>query len=136
MDRRTFLSTGAAFGLTSLATNMVAQDDPARFPRPAPLAFQHEKSSLKITAIRAVNLEPLKPLPKYQPTAGFWNTTDVEVANPLSIYPKFKPKRSLFYADDLGSLTVVVETDKGITGYGYGGPGTAYVVETHLPKLL
>ena len=60
----------------------------------------------------------------------------MEIANPLSIYPRFKPRRSLFYADDLGPLTVMVETDKGITGYGYGGPGTAYVAERHLPKLL
>jgi hypothetical protein len=64
-------------------------------------------------------------LPKYQPAAGSWITTDVEIANPLSIYPRFKPRRSLFYADDLGPLTVMVETDKGITGFGYGGPGAA-----------
>ena len=30
----------------------------------------------------------------------------------------------------------MVETDKGITGFGYGGPGAAFVVERHLPKLL
>jgi L-rhamnonate dehydratase len=113
-----------------------AQDNGSRFPRPAPLPFREEKSGLKITAIRAVNLEPLRPLPKYQPAAGSWNTTEVEIASPLSIYPRFKPRRSLFYADDLGPLTVMVETDKGITGYGYGGPGAAFVVDKHLPKLL
>ena len=43
---------------------------------------------------------------------------------------------------DLGDLdvslcdSVMVETDSGITGFGYGGPATAYVVERHLPKLL
>ncbi|HZN32517.1 MAG TPA: enolase C-terminal domain-like protein [Pirellulaceae bacterium] len=135
MQRRTFLaaSSAALAGLTQLGR---AQDDPARFPRPAALPFRDEKSDLQITAIRAVNLEPLRPLPKYQPAAGYWNTTDVEIANPLSIYPRFKPRRSLFYADDLGPLTVAVETNKGITGYGYGGPGAAFVAEKHLPKLL
>jgi L-rhamnonate dehydratase len=138
MDRRTFLASTAALGLAGLAQTKRAgaQDDSTRFPLPPPLPFRDQKSGLKITAIRAVNLEPTRPLPKYQPAPGYWNTTDVEIANPLSIYPRFKPRRSLFYADDLGPLTVMVETDKGITGFGYGGPGAAFVVERHLPKLL
>ena len=138
MHRRDFLSATAAAGLAGLVSSRaaIAQDSAERFPRPAPLPFRDEKSGLKITAIRPVTLEPLRPPPKYQPSAGYWNTTDVEIANPLSIYPRFKPRRSLFYADDLGPLTVAVETDKGITGYGHGGPGTAYVVEKHMPKLL
>ncbi len=36
----------------------------------------------------------------------------------------------------LGPLEVMVETNKGITGFGYGGPGAALVIEKHLPKLL
>ncbi len=138
MHRRTFLSTSAALSLAGLGPGVqaAAADDSDRFPQPAPLPFRDEKSGLKITAIRAVTLVPQRPLPKYQPTPGSWNTTDVEIANPLSIYPRFKPRRSLFYADDLGPLTVMVETDKGITGFGYGGPGAAFVVERHLPKLL
>src|SRR5689334_20699019 len=116
MDRRKFLSTSAAFSLAGLAQpSHAADDDPSRFPAPAPLSFRNEKSGLKITAIRAVRLQPLHPLPKYEPTPGFWNTTDVEIANPLSIYPRFKPRRSLFYAEDLGPLEVMVETNKGIT---------------------
>jgi L-alanine-DL-glutamate epimerase-like enolase superfamily enzyme len=72
----------------------------------------------------------------YQQTPGSWNTTEVEIANPLSIYPRFKPRRSLFYAENLGPDTVMVETDKGIVGFGYGGPGTSFVVERQLGKLL
>jgi len=138
MHRRTFFSTSAALGVAGLARvgQVAAQDDSRRFPEPAPLPFREEKSDLKITAIRAVKLEPTRPLPKYTPTPGFWNTTEVEIANPLSIYPRFKPRRSLFYADDLGPLEVMVETNQGITGFGYGGPGAAFVVEKHLPKLL
>lgn len=137
MDRRTFLSA-TAVGLSSLAGSdkVQAAIDPARFPAPPLLVFLEQNSGLKITAIRAVKLEPLKPLPKYEPTAGFWNTTDVEIANPLSGYPRFKPRRSLFYADNLGPMEVMVETNKGITGYGYGGQGTAYIAEKHLAKLL
>src|SRR6476660_1251866 len=138
MDRRTFFSATAALGLAGVSGTRLgrAQDGAVRFPEPPPLSFRDQRSGLKITAIRAVRLEPLHPLPKYQPTPGYWNTTDVEIANPLSIYPRFKPRRSLFYADDLGPLEVMVETDKGITGYGYGGPGAAFVVEKHLPKLF
>ena len=138
MDRRTFLATGAAGSLAGLAgtDHAFSSDDPARFPAPPPLPFCEQKSGLKITAIRAVELVPERPLPEYQPAPDAWTTTDVEIANPLSIYPRFKPRRSLFYADDLGPNTVMVETDKGITGYGFGGPGAAFVVERHLPKLL
>ncbi|MHC4401932.1 MAG: enolase C-terminal domain-like protein [Planctomycetota bacterium] len=138
MKRRAFFTTSAAVGLAGLARagRAARPDDSARFPEPAPLSFRGEKSGLRITAIRAVELVPKRPLPEYQPAPGSWNTTDVEIANPLSVYPRFKPRRSLFYADDLGPNTVMVETDKGITGFGYGGPGAAFVVERHLPKLL
>jgi L-rhamnonate dehydratase len=138
MHRRTFFSASAAVGLAGLTPmgEAAAQEASPRFPEPAPLKFREEKSGLKITAIRPVTLVASRPLPQYQSAPGSWNTTDVEIANPLSIYPRFKPRRSLFYADDLGPLTVMVETDKGITGFGYGGPGAAFVAERHLPKLL
>jgi L-rhamnonate dehydratase len=138
MNRRSFLATSAAMGLSVLPTvrRAAADDGGPRFPEPALLPFRDVKSDLKITAIRAVKLVPKRPLPKYEQASGSWNTTEVEIANPLSIYPRFKPRRSLFYADDLGPDTVMVETNKGITGFGYGGPGAAFVVERHLPKLL
>ena len=136
MNRRSFLRSSVASGLAGLAptSRAMARDEGGRFPEPPPLPFRDEKSDLKITNIRAVRLVPTRPLPKYQQTPGTWNTTEVEIANPLSIYPRFKPRRSLFYADDLGPDTVMVETNKGITGFGYGGPGAAFVVERHLPE--
>jgi len=138
VNRRTFLRTSVAGGILGLADGRRArgQSDPADFPRPAPLPFLRETSKLKITAIRAVRLVPTRPLPHYQPAPGSWNTSNVEVANPLSIYPRFKPRRSLFFADDLGPDTVLVETDKGITGFGHGGPAAGFVAERHLAKLL
>ena len=100
MNRRTFLAAGAAVSLGGQVRSSRA--DRAGFPEPPPLSFRKEKSALKITAIRAVRLVPIRPPPKYRPAPGSWNTTEVEVANPLSIYPRFKARRSLFYADDLG----------------------------------
>ena len=137
MNRRAFFAK-SCYGFAGLASAgaVVEQDESTRYPAPAALPFSEEKSGLKITAIRPVRLIPKKPWPRYQPSTGSWNTNEVEVANPLSIYPKFKPRRSLFFAEDLGPDGVVIETDKGVTGFGYGGPGGAFVVERHLPKLL
>jgi L-rhamnonate dehydratase len=137
MQRRTFLKTAAAGGLVCGHQGArAAEDDGTRFPQPPPLSFTETNSGLRITAIRAVNLVAKRPLPAYEPAAGSWNTSQVEVANPLSVYPRFKPRRSLFFAEDFGPDTVMVETDKGITGFGYGGPGAAFVVDKHFPKLL
>lgn len=138
MHRRTFLKTATAGSFLSWTTDMGAStlDTQPRFPKPPPLSFCEEKSGLTITGIRAARLVPKRPIPTYEPTAGSWNTSEVEIANPLSVYPRFKPRRSLFYAEDLGPETVIVQTNKGITGMGYGGPGAALVVERHLRKLL
>ena len=100
------------------------------------LPFQQEKSKLKITGVRLVEPKPRRPLPAYTPSPGSWSTGDVEVANPMSIYPQYKPKRSLFMADKIPSFTVEISTDKGVKGYGNGGPGGGPVVEGHLIKLL
>ncbi|MDA1272830.1 MAG: L-rhamnonate dehydratase [Verrucomicrobia bacterium] len=137
LNRRTFLKGAALAGLGQVArTPMFAEAPVADFPSPAPLEFLSEKSGLKITAIRPVNPKPKRPLPSYSPAQGSWSTGGVEVANPMSIYPKFKPQRSLFFADNLGPSAVVVETDRGIRGIGFGGPGASFVVERHFPKLL
>jgi L-rhamnonate dehydratase len=138
MHRRTFLKTAAAGTSLSWIPDVGANtpDAQLRFPKPPPLSFCEEQSGLSITGIRAARLVPQRPIPTYEPATGSWNTSEVEIANPLSVYPRFKPRRSLFYAEDLGPETVVVETNKGITGMGYGGPGAALVVERHLRKLL
>jgi L-rhamnonate dehydratase len=117
MQRRTFLGLGA---LAPLA---------------AP-AFQSEKSKLKITCVRLVNPKPRRPLPQYTPAPGSWSTTQVEVANPMSIYPEYKATRSLFMTDKLGAFTVEISTDKGVKGYGSGGIAGGTIVEGHLTKLL
>jgi len=100
--------------------------------------FQDERSRLKITGVRLVRTRPKRPVPAYKPAPGAWSTGNVEVANPMSIYPKYKPRRSLFYPDPgpLGDFTVEIATDKGVRGYGSGGTGGGQIVEYHLRKLL
>lgn len=100
------------------------------------LAWAQEKSRLKITDIKIVRTRPRKPYPAYTPSAGAWSTQGVEVANPVSIYPEYKPRRELFAATNVPSFTVEVTTDKGIKGYGNGGPGGGAIVTGHLAKLM
>ena len=117
MKRRDFLTLAAAPALPALA-------------------WAQEKSKLKITDIKLVKTRPRKPYPAFKPADGAWSTQFVEVANPMSIYPEFKPRRELFGATDVPSFTVEVTTDKGIKGYGNGGPGGGQVVTGHLAKLM
>ncbi|MBM3747072.1 MAG: L-rhamnonate dehydratase [Acidobacteria bacterium] len=102
------------------------------------LAFQAERSRMKITSVRLVRTRPRRPLPAYKPAPGTWSTQGVEVANPMSIYPKYKAQRSLFFPDPgpFGGFTVEIATDKGVKGYGSGGTGGGQVIESHLRKLL
>ena len=127
MRRRDFLAigSGAALGLTHHANAM-------------PVPFQDEKSKLKITGVRLVHTRPKRPVPAYEPAVGSWSTGGVEVANPMSIYPEYKATRSLFLPDPgkVPSFTVEISTDKGVKGYGSGGPGGGYIVEQHFTKLL
>src|ERR1700722_13775337 len=102
----------------------------------APLAWTQEKSKLKITGIRLVKLTPRKSPPSYTPAAGSWSTQGVEVSAPPNIYPEFKPTRSLFAAKNVPGFAVEVSTDKGIIGYGEGGPGGGAVVMGHLAGLM
>src|SRR5437667_9076481 len=104
---------------------------------PAP-AFQSTPSKMKITGVRLVHTRPKKPVTAYKPAPGSWSTGGVEVANPMSIYPEYKAKRSLFQPNpgDLDGFTVEIATDKGVKGYGSGGIGGGLIVEKHLTKLI
>src|SRR3954452_21806126 len=121
MNRRSFLTAG---GLCAVSL-------------PA-LPFQEEKSKLKIIGVRIVQTRPKRPVASYTPAPGSWSTSGFEVANPMSIYPEYKAKRSLWNPDPgkLGTFTVEVTTDKGLKGYGSGGAGGAEIIEQHLVKLL
>jgi len=137
MNRRSFLGAGTALSVGALTASALPESSSsAPFPSPPPLPFPEEKSKLKITGIRMVRPKPKKPSPSYEPAPGSWSTGGSEVANPMSIYPKYKPRRELFMANDLGPDAVEISTDKGVTGIGFGGPGCSFVIERHLTKLL
>ena len=108
MNRRDFLYATAA----APASKLAAQPD---LP----------SSKLKITDVRLVGTKPRRQAPAYKPAATSWSTQNVEVANPMSIYPEYKATRSLFFPDagKMPGFTVEITTDKGIRGYGNGGAG-------------
>src|SRR6266446_1689236 len=136
MERREFLKSGSLLSLGSAtALGMLNNAGIKASPLPPPLPFQGEKSNLKITNIRMVNPQPKRPVPSYSPTPGSW-AAGAEVASPMSIYPKYKARRSSFLPHDLGPEAVEITTDKGVKGIGYGGPGAGFVVEKHLSKLV
>jgi len=130
MNRRHFVKTSFASPFASVGLQ------PKGDVAPPPLPFRHEKSKLRITGVRSVTPVPKRPLPRFAPSPESWSIRGAEVANPMSIYLKYKAKRSLFMADDLGPEAVEISTDKGVTGIGYGGPGASFVIERHLGKLL
>ncbi len=51
----------------------------------------------------------------------------------MSVYPEFKPGGG---PDGMGDFTVEISTDKGVKGYGSGGPAGGPIVEGHLAGLL
>jgi L-rhamnonate dehydratase len=122
MNRRNFFILSAAASAAAQTPTPSIQSD----------------SRIKITGVRLVSARPRRPAPKYQPAKGAWSTQNVEVANPMSIYPEYKATRSLFFPDPgkVPSFTVEITTDKGLKGYGNGGPGGGMVVMEHLAKLL
>jgi L-rhamnonate dehydratase len=137
MDRRKFLQAGTLLSMGA-ATAALAPEKAAAapLPSPPPLPFRDVKSKLKITGVRMGRAKPIKPLPAYQPAPGSWSVSGSVVANPMSIYPRYKAERRSFMADDLGPEAVEISTDKGIKGIGLGGPGCSFVIERHLTKLL
>ncbi len=117
MDRRNFLKAAI----------------PALAALPAALPFQSEKSNLKITGVRLVRTRRARPLEPYTapPDANFGFGS--EPATPMTMYRDYMAKGLSIGA---GGFTVEISTDKGVKGYGYGGPAGGPIVENHLSKLL
>ncbi len=137
IGRRRFLEASTILPMAAwAASGLPEKGEAAPLPSPPPLPFPGEKGKLKITSVRMVKPRPKRPLPAYEPAPGSWSAGGSEVANPMSIYPKYKAQRDLFMANDLGPEAVEIATDKGIKGIGFGGPGCSFVIEKHLTKLL
>ena len=101
-------------------------------------AFQSEKSKLKISGVRLVKTRG--PQGWRPPTRPLLDRGRQAVSrSPIRCRSTpYKAQRSLFMADDpaKGGFTVEITTDKGIKGYGNGGPAGGAIVEQHLTKLL
>ena len=108
------------------ASGIPERGEAAALPTPPQLPFRGEQSGLKITGVRMGRAQPKRPIRQYTPAPGSWSVDAVEVANPMSIYPKYKARRSLFRAYDLGPTAVEISTDKGIKGIGFGGTGVQH----------
>jgi hypothetical protein len=100
MNRRSFLKTAPVAAVAPFALQ----------------AAPRVEDDLKITGVRLVKMRDKRPVPSYDATPGSWSTGGVEVANPVSIYPKYKATRSLFGADGprVGSFWVEIDTNKGV----------------------
>lgn len=137
MDRRKFLEASAALSMSSWGGQAIPSKGEAEpLPLPPRLPYRDETSNLKIAGVRMVRPKPRRPLPEYKPAPGSWSTGGAVVANPMSIYPRYKARRDSFMANDLGPEAVEITTDKGVKGVGFGGPGCSFVIERHLTKLL
>ena len=121
MNRRRFLQ-GSAAGLAAasatrkqqlLAALVPAVSRKAAGALPA-LAFQGVSSGLRITDVEVVYPRPKSP-------ENFWGwLQDTIIANPMSIYPKYKQKRASWRSDKMRAIWVRFSTNKGVVGYGKG----------------
>ena len=117
MDRRKFMEASAALSVGVLRGSAIPEKGtPAALPSPSSLPFPRPKEQAENHRRQDGPPQPKKPLPHYEPAPGSWSTGGAEVANPMSIYPKYKARRDLFMADDLGPDAVEIATDKGIKG--------------------
>ncbi len=93
---------------------------------------------MKITNVRVYNVtsEPKQASQQEKAEKQSWLGETV-IANPMSIYPEYFPKRSLWTG--MGSPTIVkIETDEGVEGLGQapGGLASASIIKQHLSGLL
>jgi len=60
------------------------------------------------------------------------------IANPMSIYPRYRERRSSWFGPPQGGVLVLIDTDEGITGIGMGGGGqpAATIIEAHFSTFL
>ena len=83
---------------------------------------------MRITRVRAFDL--------YEESHSWISET--LIANPMSIYPRYRERRSSWFGPPQGGVLVLVDTDDGITGIGMGcgGQPAALMIEGHLAKFL
>ncbi len=83
---------------------------------------------MRITAVTAYDL--------WEESQSWFSET--LIANPMSIYPRYRDRRASWNGPPQGGVLVLVETDEGITGIGMGGGGepAALIIEKHFTTFL
>ena len=68
---------------------------------------------------------------------GHW-ITDTYIANPMSMYPKYKKTRTSWGIGVLGSVVVEIELSNGIIGVatGLGGEPACWLIQNHFKRFL
>jgi len=68
---------------------------------------------------------------------GHW-IVDTPIANPMSMYEKYKASRTSWGIGALGTVICEVELDDGIVGFGcsIGGEPACYIIENHLSRFV
>ncbi len=136
MNRRSFLRTAPLASASTLGARESADAMPL-------LAFQEQKSGLKVTSVRLVQVKARRPLPPYKILYEPASAPSAAKSLPTNKYrpgrqgggDTFDPNVPLFPAPSSG-FTVEVRTDKGITGLGRGGSGGTSHVESLARSLV
>ena len=92
----------------------------------------------KISDVRAYVIAPTEMGADYHNQNGSHWIIDLPIANPMSVYEEYKPKRTSWGINALGTVLVEVELDNGIVGIGcsIGGEPACYIIEKHLNRFV
>ena len=91
-----------------------------------------------ITALRGYVIDPGESGADYHnQNRGHW-IIDTPIANPMSVYEQYKPSRTSWGINALGTVVVEAELADGTVGLGVsvGGEPACYIVERHLSRFV
>src|SRR5262245_12629231 len=91
----------------------------------------------KIKAVRAYVADMRSGADYHAQEGGHW-IADSVIANPMSIYPAYKARRTSWGIDALGTAIIEVESEGGEIGIGAttGGVPVCFLVERHLKRFV
>ena len=108
---------------------------------------QADENAVKIESVQAYVVKSKEVEEKgggfadcHSQAEGHWilGTNEWPIANPMSMYEKYKARRSSWKIDALGSVIVVIKLTNGIEGVGIsiGGEAACFIVEKHFSHFL
>jgi len=106
--------------------------------KPRNFASESRSKAPKIKEVRSFVVQETEPGADYhrQPK-GHW-IIDTPIANPMSVYDKYKKSRTSWGIDALGTVIVEVELEDGTVGLGVstGGEPACFIIEKHLSRFV